>query len=112
MGKITYFIKKRIGKETHSFSVDGDNLYDVMMTSQNLSFGDVEKCGCCGSDNLSFGAHFAQKKFKYVTIKCKSCRASVNLGQQQEKPEIFYVTTREENGKKVMDWQPFVAPEK
>ncbi len=52
MGKITYFVKKKIGKEIHSFSVEGSNLFDVVLTSRNLSFGDVHKCGKCGSDEL------------------------------------------------------------
>lgn len=107
MGKITYFVKKKIGKETHQFSVEGENLHDVVMTSKNLSFYDVDKCGCCGSDDLMLSAHVAKNKFKYVTIKCKNpkCKASVNFGQQQENPEIFYITTREEGGKKVLDWK-------
>ena len=112
MGKITYFIKKKIGKETHSFSVEGENLHDVVMTSRNLSFSDVDNCGCCGSDELMLGAHVAKNKFKYVTIKCKKCKASVNFGHQQENPEIFYITTRDEDGKKVLDWTPSVAENK
>ena len=109
MGKITYYLKKKIGKETHQFSVEGENLFDVVMTSKNLSFYDVDKCGCCQSDDLSLGAHIAKNKFKYVTIKCKKCKASVNFGQQQENPEVFYITTRQEGEKKVLDWKPFVA---
>ncbi len=108
MGKITYFVKKKIGKETHQFSVEGDNLHDVVMTSKNLSFYDVDKCGCCQSDDLMLSAHIANKKFKYVVVKCKKCKATVNFGQQQENPEVFYLTTREENNKKVLDWK--VAP--
>lgn len=108
MGKISYFIRKKIGKETHQFQVEGENFFDVVNTSKNLSFSDVEKCGCCESDDLMLGAHTAKGKFKYVTIKCKKCKASVNFGQQQENPEIFYITTREENNKKVLDWKPFV----
>lgn len=106
MGKISYFVKKKIGKDVHQFQVEGENLFDVVMTSKNLSFYDVDKCGCCGSDDLALGAHIAKNKFKYVTIKCKKCKASVNFGQQQENPEIFYITTREEGGKKVLDWKP------
>ena len=45
MGKITYYIKKKIGREVHSFSVEGDNLFDAVLTSRNLSFNNVEKCG-------------------------------------------------------------------
>ena len=45
MSKITYFIKKKIGNEIHSFSVEGENLHDVVMGSRKLSFNDVDKCG-------------------------------------------------------------------
>ena len=107
MGKISYFVKKKIGKDVHQFQVEGENLFDVVMTSQNLSFSDVDKCGLCGSDELRLGAHIAKNKFKYVTVNCKKCKASVNFGQQQEKPEIFYLTTRQEGDKKVLDWTAF-----
>ena len=110
MGKISYFIKKKIGKDVHQFQVEGENLFDVVMTSKNLSFYDVDKCGCCGHDDLALGAHIAKNKYKYVTIKCKKCKASVNFGQQQENPEIFYLTTRkDEAGKSVLDWKPFAT---
>jgi len=112
MGKISYFVKKKIGKETHQFQVEGENFFDVVITSKNLSFYDVDKCGCCGSDDLMLGAHVAQKKFKYITIKCKKCKASVNFGKQTENPEIFYLATKEEGGKKVLDWKPFVSESK
>ena len=102
MGKISYFVKKKIGQETHQFSVEGENLFDVVMTSRNLSFGNVDKCGCCQSDDLTLSAHIAQKKFKYVTVKCKKCKATLNFGQQTENPEVFYLSTRDENGKKVL----------
>ena len=74
MGKITYYIKKKIGREVHSFSVEGDNLFDAVLTSRNLSFNNVEKCGKCGHDDLDLGAHAAKGRFKYVTIKCKKCK--------------------------------------
>lgn len=111
MGKITYFVKKKIGKETHQFSVEGENLFDVVMTSKNLSFYDVDKCGCCQSDDLMLSAHVGKdpktKKdsFEYVVVKCKKCKASVNFGQQKANPEVYYLTTRDEAGKKVLDWK-------
>ena len=71
MAKLTYFIKKKIGKEIHSFSVEGDNFHELIMASKNLSFYGVDSCGKCGSDDLALGAHIAgPKKHKYVTIKC------------------------------------------
>ena len=105
-------IKKVIGKEVHTFMVQGANLFDVMNEAGKLSFGDVKKCDICGCEDLHLGSHIAKNKFKYVTIRCKNhnCKASLNFGQQQENPEIFYLRTREEkdsNGKtkKVLDWK-------
>lgn len=110
MSKITYYIKKKIGKEVHSFSVEGENLFDVVMTSRNLSFSDVKECGKCGSDSLFLGAHMAKNRFKYVTVKCGNCKAYVNFGQQQENPDVFYLRTRDEGGKKVLDWKDKDVP--
>lgn len=110
MGKITYYIKKKIGNEVHSFSVEGNNLFDAVLTSKNLSFGNVDKCGKCGSEYLELSAHNAKNKFKYVTIKCKQCKSYLNFGQQQENPDIFYLRTRQEGDKKVLDWQDANTP--
>jgi len=105
-------IKKKIGRETHTFIVEGDTLFDVMQEAGKLSFYDVHKCGICGGDHLTLGSHHAQNKYKYVTIKCKDCKASVNFGSQTENPDIFYIKMREEEGKdgktkKVIDWNKF-----
>jgi hypothetical protein len=51
----------------------------------------------------------AKNKFKYTTVKCNKCRASVNFGQQQENPSIFYLKTRDKadgTGKEI-DWNSF-----
>lgn len=116
MGKITYFVKKKIGKDVHQFSVEGENLHDVVMTSKNLSFYDVDKCGKCGHDDLMLTAHVGKNKkgvptFKYTLIKCKKCKAYLNFGQQQENPEVYYLRTKDgEGGKKTLDWQDANAP--
>ena len=110
MGKITYYVKKKIGKEVHSFSVEGDNLFDAVLTSRNLSFNNVDRCGKCQGEDLELGAHAAKGKFKYVTIKCRSCKSYVNFGQQQENADIFYLRTRQEGDKKVLDWKDANTP--
>jgi len=97
-------IKKKIGRETHTFIIEGENLYEVVMESQKLSFNDVEKCGSCGSDNLILNARLAQKKYKYVEIKCVACRASVVFGSTQENPDVFYLR---KNDNKQLAWQAF-----
>jgi len=101
-------IEKKIGRRTYEFTVEGENLYEAVMESKKLSFYDVHKCGCCGSDDLVLDAHVAQGKFKYTTVKCNKCKASVNFGQQQEDDNVFYLRTREKadgTGKEI-DWKP------
>ena len=102
-------IEKKIGKRTYEFTVEGENLHEAVMESKKLSFYDVHKCGCCGSDDLILDAHIAKNKFRYTTIKCNKCRASVNFGQQQEDDSIFYLKTRlkaDGQGKEI-DWTPY-----
>lgn len=100
-------ITKKIGKREYKFTVEGSNLHEVVMESKNLSFPDIDKCGNCGSDNLFLDAHVAQNKFKYTTVKCSKCKATLNFGQQQENPEVYYLRTTEKNGNKVYDWKTF-----
>ena len=108
MGTITRVITKVIGRDKHSFMVEGESFMDVMQTSAKLSFGNVKKCDCCGSDALVLGAHRAQNKFDYAYVRCLKCKATLNFGQQQEDSDIVYLRTREgENGEKVLDWQKF-----
>lgn len=95
MGNFKMKIEKKVGKRTYEFTVEGENLHEAVMESKKLSFYDVHKCGCCGSDDLVLDAHVAKGKFKYTTVKCNKCRASVNFGTQQEDSNIFYLRTRD-----------------
>ena len=113
MGNFKMKIEKKVGKRTYEFTVEGENLYEAITESKKLSFYDVHKCGCCGSDDLVLDAHLAQNKYKYATIKCNGCKASVNFGQQQESPDIFYLRTRNKadgTGKEI-DWKAAPAPQ-
>lgn len=113
-------IKKKIGKEVHTFIVQGETMYDVLMEAGKFSFGDIEKCGICGGENLLLGAHEAKGKFKYVDIKCQNyeCRASLTFGRPQEDPSTFYLR-KEDTGKKNEEgkaikqyaWKPFKIDE-
>jgi hypothetical protein len=111
MGKITYYFKRKIGNEYHSFSTEGENLNEVVLNSKKLSFGDITSCGMCGSADLELSAHIAQDKYHYTYIRCKSCKATLNFGQQQKDKDIFYLRTVEQNNNgniyKVYDWKPF-----
>lgn len=104
-----YTIKKKIGKETYTFIVEGKNLYEMVTESQKLSFGNVEKCGCCESDNLILNARLAQKKFKYVEVKCLACKASLVFGSTQENPDVYYLRKEEANkdGFKKFAWKAY-----
>lgn len=105
MGNFKMKIQKKIGKTIYDFTVEGSNLHEAIIESKKLSFFDVQKCGLCGSDNLCLDAHVAQKKFKYTTVKCNACKGSVNFGQQQENPDIFYIRTKTNtDGTKTPDW--------
>jgi hypothetical protein len=114
-------VTKTIGKEKHVFQFEGDDFFEVVKESQNLSFPDVHKCGLCGSDNLTLGAHIAQGKHKYVHITCKDCRGYVNFGKQQENPEVFFLRLKKDDkgnnikgkdGRSMFDWQKFSREEK
>jgi len=104
-------IEKKVGRKTYEFTVEGENLHEAVMESKKLSFYDVHKCGCCQSDDLVLDAHVAQGKFKYTTVKCNACKASVNFGQQQENSDVFYLRTRNkaDNTGKEVDWKPAPA---
>jgi len=115
---LTKVINKKIGKEKHTFMVEGEDFLEVMRNAQKLSFPDVHTCGICGSDNLTLGYHKAgdDGEFEYITVRCKSCRASLNFGQQKKDKDTFYLRTKKDGsgnlvkndkGFPVYDWQEF-----
>ena len=102
-------IKKIIGSTVHTFVVSGENFYDVVTESQKLSFPDIECCGKCGSKDLTLGSHLGKDEkgnevYKYVDIKCGSCRASLTFGQPKKDPNTFYLR-KDGNGN--YDWKEF-----
>lgn len=104
-----YFIKKQIGKNQATFVVKGENLYECITEAQKLSFGDVIKCGICKSDNLYLNARFAQKKFKYVEVKCMSCKGSLVFGCTMEDPNTYYL--RKDKTTKEFAWKEYTTDE-
>ena len=118
MAKMTYHVRKRIGKEVHSFSIEGKNLHEVVMEAKKLSFDDIHQCGLCGSDELELSAHDTEDKgFEYTYVRCKKCRATLNFGQQTKNKEIYYlrmvdITSGPHQGRKAYDWKPFVPEQK
>ena len=90
MAKYTYSLKKQIGKNAHTFLIEGESFYDIVHTSKNLSFDDVQECGLCKSKELELGAHKTKEDgYEYVHIDCKSCKGRLNFGQQKKNPAIF-----------------------
>lgn len=99
--------KKKIGKRVYSIVGEGANLFECGYELSKLSFGDVDKCGVCGSDNLILNARISGvKKHKYVEIKCLSCKGAVVFGKMQENPDVFYLR---KNDKKQPDWKSYNA---
>ncbi len=111
MGKITYFTKKQIGEELHSFSVEGENLHDVIMAKRKLSFPNITQCGICGCTKLDLGAHVTDEdKYTYTYIRCLNpqCKATLNFGQQKKDTDVFYLRTKDDGqGNKIFDWKPY-----
>lgn len=96
-------IKKVIGKNNYTFEFEGRNLHEVIMDSQKLSFNDVKECGICKSDLLILESHIAQG-YKYTSIKCLKCNASVTFGQKKDDPDTFYLRRNED---KTIEWKEF-----
>jgi hypothetical protein len=105
MGKIEMIIKKKFGKNSSTFVVGGDTFHDAVLEASKLSFGDVEKCGICASDDLFLGAHETKGEgFLFAYVRCSKCRATLNFGQQK-KADVVYLRTKED--KKTLDWMKF-----
>lgn len=115
MSEITYYIKRKIGNEIHSFSVTGENFHEAVMEAGKLSFPDVYACGLCGSQELALGAHNTEEGHEYTHIRCKKCKATLNFGQQKKDKTIFYLTFKDglnTQGQpaKVWNWKPYSPP--
>jgi len=99
-------IRKRIGRETHTFQVEGKDLWEVQMESQKLSFYDVKECGCCKSDDLYLKAYITESEgYKYIKIICRGCGASLNFGQQRQSPDTFFLTRNDDKSYKWLKYE-------
>lgn len=114
MAKYGQIIKKRIGRTTHAFTVNGDSFFDIIEGAKVFSFPDVYKCGNCGSDNLQLGSHLTKDdELQYTHITCRDCKSRVNFGQQK-KSDVVYLRTKknadgsimkDERGHTIFDWK-------
>jgi len=96
--------KKQIGKNEYTLTGDGANIYECVTELNKASFGDVDVCGVCGSDNLFLEAHLAKGKFKYSSIKCAKCRASLTFGKREDNDNVSFLRRKEDGS---YDWQAF-----
>ncbi len=98
-------VTKKIGKKTYKFTLEGNNLHDVVMENEKLSFRSVEECGLCGSNNLYLKAYITKEGYEYTKICCAGCGGSVTFGQRQDNKDQFYLR-KSDNG---LDWQERVG---
>jgi hypothetical protein len=99
---------KKIGKTNYTFTGAGNNVYEAITELGKASFGNIEKCGICESDNLVLASHTA-KGFTYTEIKCLKCKGSLTLGQRKENKDVSFLR-RGDDGK--YDWKAYVPSEK
>ena len=108
MAKIEIVKKVMLGKNALTMMVSGEDFHDTALESANLSFGDIDKCGICGSDDLTLGAHKTPKdSYVYAYVRCKKCRATLNFGEQKKASVVYYRTKAGADGKKELDWMKF-----
>lgn len=96
--------EKKIGRNSYNITGEGENLYEALMDLNKASFGDIPTCGVCNSDDLYLEAHLAQGKYKYSSVKCRKCRASLTFGKREDNDDVSFLR-RKEDGK--YDWQEF-----
>ena len=106
MAKVEMILKKKFGKNSYTFVVNGDSFKNAVIESSKLSFGDVDKCDICESDELFLGGHVTKEEgHEYAYVRCKKCRSTLNFGTQKKATDVNYLTMREgAGGKKVLDW--------
>ena len=97
--------KKVIGKNSYEFSVEGNNLFELVQEAQKLGFYDVYKCGLCQSDKLNLRSYITEKGgFEYVKISCAECGGQVTFGKSKEHKDNFYLRKNED---KTIAWEKF-----
>lgn len=84
-------ITKRFGKRQYHFTLTGGDFHEVVTEINRLSFDDVPACTICGSDDLELAARVAQDKYKYVSVKCRSCRADATFGKRQDDDKQVFI---------------------
>ena len=100
---------KIIGQNTFTFSVEGNNLFELIQESQKLGFNDVKQCGLCGSDFLHLRSYITEAgKYEYAKISCGKCGAQVTFGKSKTNKDTFYLR---KNADKSIAWEAFKKDE-
>jgi len=99
--KMTF--SRKVGNRIYHFQSEGRNLHEVVMESQKLGFGDIQKCGICGKDNLVLSARVSGG-YAYTEVKCLDCYASLTFGQRKDSPDTYYFRRNEQ---KELDWRAY-----
>ena len=95
--------KRHFGVNSYTFTVEGNNLFELVTEMQKMGFRDVFNCGKCKSDKLYPYAYVTEKGgFKYVKLVCAECKANVTFGRVKDDDAIFFLR-RTEDGE--LDWQ-------
>lgn len=96
-------IGKQIGKKIYRFEVEGNNFFEAVLKSSQLSFPDVNRCGLCQNENLYLHAYKTKEgNYEYVKICCASCGASITFGQRKDDKNTYFLR-RNESG--AFDWR-------
>jgi len=86
-------LSKQIGKHKHNFTFLGEDLFEVVMESQQLGFGDIYKCGICEGDSLRLRAYETKEdKYHYVKVVCNNpeCRGQLTFGKAKKDGAYFF----------------------
>ena len=101
-------VKKQIGKTTHVFQLQAENLHELIMESKKMSFPDVLNCNNCNSSDLILDANKA-KSHNFTFIRCLKCNSKVHFSNPKENSDVFYLKTRVQKNDgleiKVLDWR-------
>ena len=83
-------VTKKIGRSNYPFMVEGADMHAVLMQAEELSYGNVDRCGICGNDDIYLTARIAEG-FKYCSIKCRNCRAELVFGRTKANANVFFL---------------------
>ncbi|GAB3303487.1 hypothetical protein [Hymenobacter tenuis] len=102
---LSLMITKKIGRKAYHFTVQASDFHELITEADRLSFEDVAQCGLCGSDSLELSARVAKDKYKYVSVKCRGCKADVTFGKRQDDDKQVFLRKKEGGHPGELDWK-------